>query len=148
MCVCLSKLFFVCVCFIFFGKQGQIVCGQVCTHARPTDPKWQLITSLLHRRMSSFKSSVLHLSTDLPLSDSPRVSVLWSASLCRLHSPSLLLPAILYPFLPFPDVGKEISLSFDFYSPPPSSSNLVTRPWQVRKRKGACGKWKMGSLFM
>lgn len=40
--------------------------------------------------------------------------------------------------------GKK-SLSFDFYFPLPSSSNLVTRRWQVRKRKGACEKWGLYS---
>lgn len=54
---------------------------QVHMHARPTDLEWQLITDLLHWRMSPFNCSCLHLSTDLPRSDSPCVPPLWSSSL-------------------------------------------------------------------
>lgn len=39
--------------------------------------------------------------------------------------------------------------NLSFIAPPhthtPSSSNLVTRLWEVRKRKGACGKWGLSS---
>lgn len=115
----------------FFCKQGGCVCEQVLVNSQPPHPKWHLILSLLHQCMSSFKSS----SSDLPPSDSPHIPLLWSSS------PSCLLLSILYPFLPLPDVGREICLSFDLFFNPPPPSNLVARPWQVSEENRTM--WKM-----
>lgn len=63
--------------------------------------------------------------------------------LCVVYTLHLVCsPSILSPFLPLPDVGKGIALSFDFYSSPPSSSNLVTRPWLASEEQKRSA-WKM-----
>lgn len=118
----------------------QHVCTKVHMHVHPTNSKWQLI----HQRMSSFKSSVLYLSADFPFL-SLHAYLLSDPPLCVVYTLHLLFSSLFsFPLYLFYMSGKK-SLSFDFYFPLPSSSNLVTRRWQVRKRKGACEKWGLYS---
>lgn len=110
----------------------------------PTNSKWQLITRFLHQRMSSFKSSVLYLSADFPFL-SLHAYLLSDPPLCVVYTLHLLFSSLFSFLLYLFYMSGKKSLSFDFYFPLPSSSNLVTRRWQVRKRKGACEKWGLYS---